>query len=284
MIAFAVAVTKDEEYEQFAKPGIERSKEPDSELVILSATNSLFRSYNTLLAEARKLDDLEALVLLHQDTELVDDDFCGKIRAALATPRWRSSAARARSTFAASPTGRARSPGARSSTATRSTAAARSRRSAGTSRRPPTTCETGEVDSIDGFAMAFSPWAVQELEFDESLGQDPRLRPRHLPAGARQGQEGRHLRLPRRSPPLARADPRHRGLDPGAHDPQPQVGGKLPGHRARLRSGRAGLGTAGPACGGGGRRWPESRPARRDTSATPRSGRSAATSTGTSEA
>ena len=28
----------------------------------------------------------------------------------------------------------------------------------------------GEVDSVDGFVMAFSPWAIQNLRFDESIG------------------------------------------------------------------------------------------------------------------
>ena len=30
---------------------------------------------------------------------------------------------------------------------------------------------TGEVDTIDGFMMTLSPWAVRELRFDEDLGQ-----------------------------------------------------------------------------------------------------------------
>ena len=171
MIAFAVAVTKDEEYEQFAKPGIERSKEPDSELVILSATNSLFRSYNTLLAEARKLDDLEALVLLHQDTELVDDDFCGKIRKALTDPD-------------VAIVGCAGAIDVRSiayweGSVTWGSFVHRYKEYGGGEiqaiswdlTKAPDYVRTGEVDSIDGFAMAFSPWAVQELEFDESLGR-----------------------------------------------------------------------------------------------------------------
>ena len=31
--------------------------------------------------------------------------------------------------------------------------------------------QTGEVDTIDGFMIAMSPWAVRELRFDEGLGQ-----------------------------------------------------------------------------------------------------------------
>ena len=35
----------------------------------------------------------------------------------------------------------------------------------------PPYAQTGEVDSIDGFVMVLSPWAVRELRFDESLGK-----------------------------------------------------------------------------------------------------------------
>jgi hypothetical protein len=36
---------------------------------------------------------------------------------------------------------------------------------------PPSFTRTGEVDSVDGFVMAVSPWAVENLRFDESLGK-----------------------------------------------------------------------------------------------------------------
>ncbi len=35
----------------------------------------------------------------------------------------------------------------------------------------PAHATTGEVETVDGFVMAVSPWAVRELRFDESLGQ-----------------------------------------------------------------------------------------------------------------
>ena len=34
----------------------------------------------------------------------------------------------------------------------------------------PVYAETGPVDSIDGFVMAFSPWAIENLRFDETIG------------------------------------------------------------------------------------------------------------------
>ena len=52
----------------------------------LPAAGSIFRSYNALLDRAAERDDLEALVLLHQDAEIVDADLCAKVRAALSDP------------------------------------------------------------------------------------------------------------------------------------------------------------------------------------------------------
>src|ERR671918_1732385 len=86
MIAFGTAVTSVEHYERYAQPGIERASEPDSEVIVQQSMGSLFRNYNLMLDLASELPDLEALVLVHQDTELVDADFCDKARKALADP------------------------------------------------------------------------------------------------------------------------------------------------------------------------------------------------------
>ena len=73
----------------------------------------------------------------------------------------------------------------RSSTATRSTAAATCTRSRGRGTTRPPYARTGEVETLDGFVLVLSPWAVRNVRFDESLGALPRLRPRLLPAGPR---------------------------------------------------------------------------------------------------
>ena len=52
--------------------------EPDSEILANAASGSIFRSYNLLLDMAAERDDLEALVLAHQDAEIQDPDFCKK--------------------------------------------------------------------------------------------------------------------------------------------------------------------------------------------------------------
>ncbi len=170
MIAFGVAVTKDEEYEEFAKPGIQRAAEPDSELLVFGSAGSLFRSYNVILEQARGLQNLEALVLLHQDTELVDDDFCTRIRSALSDPE-------------VAIVGCAGAIDVRSiayweGAVTWGSFVHRYTEYGGGEiqaltwdlTKAPEYAQTGEVDTVDGFAMAFSPWAVKELQFDESLG------------------------------------------------------------------------------------------------------------------
>jgi glycosyl transferase family 2 len=170
MIAFAVAVTKDGEYERFAKPGILRAAEPDSELLIYGSAGSLFRSYNVLLKQARELDGLEALVMLHQDAELLDDDFCSKVRLALSDPDvaiagcagaidvrsiayWEGSVTWGSFVHRYPEYGGGEIPAISWDLTT-----------------APDYVRTGEVDSVDGFVMALSPWAVAELQFDESLG------------------------------------------------------------------------------------------------------------------
>ena len=64
----------------------------------------------------------------------------------------------------------------------------------------PAYARTGEVDALDGFVMALSPWAVQQSSLRRVARGAPRLRLRHLPAGTRGGQEGGH-REPSSHPP-----------------------------------------------------------------------------------
>jgi hypothetical protein len=70
MIAFGCPITKPEVYRTCAEPGIRRVAEPDSEVYALEAVGSIFQSYNRILDTAASREDLEALVLVHQDTAI----------------------------------------------------------------------------------------------------------------------------------------------------------------------------------------------------------------------
>ena len=171
MIAFGCSITERDTYARFAEPGIRRAAESDSLILAQrAAAGSIHRNYNLLCERAADRDDLEALVLLHQDAELVDADFCDRIRRALADPDvaivgcagsldprsiawWEGSVTWAGFLHRFEEVGGGEIPAM--------------------TWDPgdiPSYAETGEVDTIDGFVMALSPWVVRELRFDESLG------------------------------------------------------------------------------------------------------------------
>jgi hypothetical protein len=172
VIVFGSAITSPEQYERYAAPGIARVKEPDSKVYAHQTTGSLFRNYNLMLDLARDEPDLEALVIVHQDTELLDDDdFCAKVREAVADPEvaiagcvgaigvrsiaWWEGAV----TWASFIHRYVEHGGGDIAAMTFS------------EDTKPLLAELGEVDSIDGFLMVLSPWAVRNLRFDESLGR-----------------------------------------------------------------------------------------------------------------
>jgi Glycosyltransferase like family len=171
MIVFGSAITDSDAYEQYAKSGIRLASESDSVVLAYPSAGSLFRNYNLLLDKAAEFDDLEALALIHQDTELVDSDFCDKVREALSDP-------------AVAIVGCAGAIGVRGiawweGAVTWASFTHRYEELGGgdieglgwSADETPSHAETGEVDSIDGFVMVVSPWAVRELRFDESLGR-----------------------------------------------------------------------------------------------------------------
>jgi GT2 family glycosyltransferase len=173
MIVFGIAVTRSEDYERWSGPGIDRVRESDSEVCANSSPGSIFRAYNLLLDDAGDHADLEALVLLHQDVEIVDDDFCGKVRAVFSDPDvaiagcvgardartmawWEGAVTWASFTHRYYEHGGGSLPAFSMSPETENL---------------PAYARLGEVDTLDGFIMVLSPWAVRNLRFDETLGR-----------------------------------------------------------------------------------------------------------------
>lgn len=170
MIAFGSAITKPEVFEACARPGLDRVLEPDSVLFDLSSTGTIFESYNAIIDRAAELDDLEALVLLHHDTEIVSDDFCAQVREVLRDPDvgvvgcvgaigvrsiawWEGSVTCASFVHRYDDHGGGELPAF----------------SWAWPDAPPY-ARMGEVDTLDGFLLVLAPWAVRQLRFDEGLG------------------------------------------------------------------------------------------------------------------
>ena len=151
MIAFACCIGSDEKYRRFAAPGLKAVAEPDSLIAETTTTSSIFAAYNEVLDALAAEESLEALVLLHEDTEIVDPAFCSKLRR----------------TFASDPAvavvGVVGALGVRNLAWWEGSGRGRVLETRGW-------VDFGggfhDVDSVDGLLMALSPWAVRELRFD----------------------------------------------------------------------------------------------------------------------
>lgn len=173
MIAFGIAITDPAIYDRYASPGLDRTAEADTEVVALPATGSIFRSYNMLLERAEAMlerrDDLEGFVFIHQDAEIVSPDFMETMRAALAEPEtaivgcagaldvrsiawWEGAVTWASFTHRYDEYGGGELPAL-----------------SWIREKVPSYSEPGEVDSVDGFVMGFTPWAIRNLRFDEQI-------------------------------------------------------------------------------------------------------------------
>ena len=170
MIAFASSLTRPDVYERCAHRGFRLAAEPDSEIIAQPAQGSIFESYNRILERARKLEGLEALVLAHQDVEIVDPAFCQKVRSALRDPAvgvvgcvgaigvrsiawWEGSVTWASFIHRYPELGGGDFPSLTWS-----------------ADDMPPYARTGEVDTVDGLIMVLAPWTVNNVHFDESLG------------------------------------------------------------------------------------------------------------------
>jgi hypothetical protein len=169
MIAFGCSITKPSVFRRCAEPGIRRAAAPDSEIYARDAIGSIARSYNALLDAAAARHDLEALVLVHQDAEIVDSDLCDRIRASLRDP-------------AVGVVGCCGAIGVRSiawweASVTLASFVNRYEENGGGDLESfswrwddaPPYAQTGEVDTLDGFVLAIAPWAVRNVRFDEAL-------------------------------------------------------------------------------------------------------------------
>lgn len=171
MITFGSAITKPDVYRRFAEVGIRRAAEPDSKVIALPSVGSIFASYNAILDQAAAFGDLEALVLVHQDAEIVDHDFCVRARRPLSDPHvgavgcvgaidvrsiawWEGSVTLASFVHRYDDHGGGDLPAF-----------------SWVWDEAPPYARLGEVDTLDGFLMVLPAWTVRNLRFDESLGQ-----------------------------------------------------------------------------------------------------------------
>jgi hypothetical protein len=165
LIAFGVSISGAEAYSRYAQPGVRLAAEPDSEVFAYASVEPIARTYNLILDVAAQHDDLEALVLVHPHTEIVDESFCAKVRQALADPD----------------VGAVSSAGANrvgsiawweGDVVSASVHHVYNEHGGGVvpalpwaQREPP----PAEVEALDGQLLVLSPWVVRNIRFDETL-------------------------------------------------------------------------------------------------------------------
>ena len=158
MIVFGVCVSDEEQFAKYARPGIVRAAPAHPVVIERRGQKSIFSAYNSILQEAQGVPDLEALVLLHDDTEILDDSLHAKLRAL----------------FADESIGLAGAIGARGVTSLAWWEGDRRGRViwngpslAHGPRVDDFGFETADVDCVDGLLLALSPWTVRNVAFDD---------------------------------------------------------------------------------------------------------------------
>jgi hypothetical protein len=166
VIAFGCAIHSEDKYRRFALPGIERVREPGAPLIELRGRTCLFRAYNEILEQAATDPRIDALTLIHEDTEIRDERFEERARWGLADP-------------AVAIVGTIGSVGVQgidwwvhdygvgSSILEPIDAAVLYETELIGGSEMSGSGSSGEVDMVDGYLLVFSRWAIRELRFDE---------------------------------------------------------------------------------------------------------------------
>ncbi len=151
VIAFGSCIGSEVKYRRWAMPGLRLAAEPDSLVAEVTTQRSIFAAYNEVLDALAPREDLEALVLLHEDVEILDPGFCGAVRARLAEPDVAVLGV----------------VGARRVSSLRWWEGQGFGRVAETRGLVDFGGGAHDVETVDGLLLALSPWAVRSLRFDE---------------------------------------------------------------------------------------------------------------------
>lgn len=153
MITYGICVGSKEKYLRVASRSMARCLETDNLVVEVFDSTSIFEAYNYILDSCKDREDLEALVLIHEDVELRDDTLPGTVRKLFADE----------SIAIAGVIGGSNIPGL---------AWWEGERKGRTTDAPHGELDFGrgqhDVDTVDGLLLILSPWAVRNLRFDET--------------------------------------------------------------------------------------------------------------------
>lgn len=156
MFVVGGCVASPDAFENIAMRGIRASIDEDVVLVPQTDVASMAEGYNAILDEARSVDDLEGVVLLHEDVELRAEDLLGRLRRALADPK-------------VGLIGVIGARGVRTLEWWTAERIGRAAWNAGGGIRAENFSPArwpADVDCVDGMFMVLSPWVARTLRFD----------------------------------------------------------------------------------------------------------------------
>jgi hypothetical protein len=153
LFIFGIVKSADSTFDSVARPALDMYKERDTRLLVRTGVTSIAAAYNSILDEcALRFPAAEAVVLMHQDVEIVGEDFFAQIRARFADP-------------SIGLVGLVGARGVRSVVYWRARLCGRVREN---ERMLDHGNVTSEVDAIDGMLLALSPACAATLRFDET--------------------------------------------------------------------------------------------------------------------
>lgn len=146
------------DYEAYALPGVSRliAAAPNTLVLAEASTGAYQTTVNAMLDRLAEIPDLDAAIIVHQDVELLD-----------------ASAVQLPSRFRDGRVAIVGAIGATDRTGLRSMGEARGLRVELPDPYPPILLSGGGgiVAAVDGILLAFSPWAVRHLRFDERFAR-----------------------------------------------------------------------------------------------------------------
>ena len=152
MICYGCCVGPTTHFEELALPALSRVLGPQDTLLTARDATSITSAYNGFIDEAGAMNDVEALVLLHDDVVLLDRNFAPRVRRVLRDPTVGVVGVVGASGLCSMSFWEGRTTKGRVWDGTRSL-----------DFGPP----RGDVDVVDGLLMVLSPAALEAVRFDE---------------------------------------------------------------------------------------------------------------------
>jgi GT2 family glycosyltransferase len=87
LLVFGTCIGYQDRYASIALPSIRRVAAPDDVILTRTGQRGIAEAYNEFIEEARGRPECAALVLMHEDVEIVDDDFRTKVLQAVQEPK-----------------------------------------------------------------------------------------------------------------------------------------------------------------------------------------------------